>query len=166
MPHTNSLSWSMPNQWDDRSSYVSTMTSFQCQQGYKLLIDQYQNQWARFHLLCFNTDQLSMSAQIQALNWSIPKPMDTISARMFQRWPAFNVNTDTSSLSINTKTNGHNFSYSIINNDQLSMSARIQAINRLIPKPMGTISASMVQRGPNYSITIIKVVSIPTNVYL
>ena len=46
------------------------------------------------------------------------------------------------------------------------MSTQTQGFNRSMPKPMATISASMVQQGPNYSITIIKVVSIPNNVYL
>ena len=66
------------------------------------------NQWAQFQLECFNEDQLSMSIWTQALNRSMQKLMGTISACMFQRRPAINVNTK---LLINRcQTNGHNLS--------------------------------------------------------
>ena len=52
------------------------------------------NQWAQSQLICFNEDQLSMSTQTLALHRLMPNHW--AQSHMFQRGPAINVNTYTS----------------------------------------------------------------------
>ena len=73
----------------------------------------------------------------------------------------------------NQQTQSYQLSMSTWTQAQLSMSKRTQALKQsmgtllsVIKVNMDTSSARMFQQGPNYSITIIKAESTPTNLYL
>ena len=80
--------------------------------------------------------------------------------------PAINVKTDTSSWAIDAKPIWARF-YQLLMSTRsqahLPMSKRTQALKRSMPNQRA--QSRMIQQGPNYSITVIKVEYLATNLY-